>query len=147
MFKHSGRKTMRSFTWGMVGLLALFLGSCASPAVSLQSQPQNPQAARDLAKMVADKADCAGFEDYDFSIKDHWKFTCQKANRMFLIQVAANAAMRDDAIRQEGDGKPYKAGRFFVVDEFTAEGQSNTPADLAAFPGDSGLHSNERGQS
>lgn len=62
---------------------------------------------------------------------------CKKPNRMFLIRVVANALARDNAIKKlTVSGNPYKAGRFFLVREFSAQGQSNTPADLADFPGD-----------
>jgi hypothetical protein len=139
---------MRSFVAGLVVAVSLLVGSCGSPSVSLQSQPQDQRAARDLAKTVADKADCSGFEDYGLSAKDHWDFTCQKPNRMFLIRIVANATGRDNAIKkQEASGNPYKAGRFFVVHQFSIQGQSNTLADLADFPGDSGAHANEGGRS
>lgn len=128
--------------------VALLVGSCASPSVSLQSQSQDQRTGRNLAKMVADEAHCSGFEDYDLGAKDHWDFTCQKSNRMFLIRVAANVIDRDNAIKELAvSGNPYKAGRFFVVHQFSAQGQSNTPADLADFPGDPGARANEGGRS
>jgi hypothetical protein len=135
------------FVGGLVVVVCL-LGGCASPTVSLQSQPRDQRAAKDLAETVAEKANCSGFEDYDLSAKDHWDFTCQNPNRIFLIRVVTNTTAKEDTIKKlTVSGNPYKAGRFFLVYEFSAQGQFNTPADLADFPGDSGAHANERGRS
>lgn len=137
---------MRSFAGGLVVGLSLLVGGCSS-TVSLQSEPQDQRAARDLANTVADKANCPGFEDYR-NAKGHWDFTCQKSNRTFTIRIFANAAARDSSIKElAASGTPYKTGRFFIVYHFSPQGQSNTPAELADFPGDPGAQANERGRS
>jgi hypothetical protein len=75
--------------------------------VSLDSHPQDVGSGRALAKTVADKANCSdsSFEDFDLSAKDHWDFTCQKFDQMFLIRVVANTSSRDKAIKELGAGE------------------------------------------
>jgi hypothetical protein len=134
---------MRLAVGGLVVAAVLLVGGCASSRVSLDSQPQDVGSGRALAKTVADKAHCSdsSFEDYDLSAKDHWDFTCQKSDQSFLIRVVANTAARDKAIKDlEAGRNPYKAGRFFVVNQSTYEGHVNTLADLRDFPGDEGAH-------
>lgn len=68
---------MRSLVGGLV-VAAVLVAGCASSHASLDSQPQDQQSGRALARTVADTANCPNFEDYDLSATDHWDFTCQK---------------------------------------------------------------------
>ncbi|MGH3770251.1 MAG: hypothetical protein ACRDRW_02440 [Pseudonocardiaceae bacterium] len=133
---------MRLVIGGLV-MAALALGGCASSRVSLDSQPQDQRSGRALARTVADTANCPNFEDDDLSAADHWDFTCQKPDQTFSIRVVANPTAREKAIKELGaDGKPYKAGRFFVVNQAIGENHVNTPEDLKQFPGEPGARPN-----
>lgn len=138
---------MRSLVGGLV-VAAVLVAGCASSHVSLDSQPQDQQSGRALARTVADKGNCpsSNFEDYDLSATDHWDFTCDKSDQMFLIRVVTNAAARDKAIKVLGaGGNPYKAGRFFVVNQSSGEGHVNTVEDLKDFPGEPGTQQQNGG--
>lgn len=122
------------------GLLAVALlaGGCAGTPVSLDSRPTDEDSARDLARTVAGRAHCAGFEDYRLD-GTTWQFTCQigaSGERMFGIRITNSATAQARAARRLAErSTPYRAGRYFLVTEFLAPGRTTTPAHLTPFPG------------
>jgi hypothetical protein len=134
---------MRALVLGLTVVAVLLSGGCNSQ-VPLDAQPHDQNSGRDLARTIAKYAHCddASFEDYNITSKDHWEFTCQKSNQMFLIHTDANPTTKASMINKLATSKePHKSGPFFVVYEFRTEGHVNTLADLQDFPGDPGPHS------
>ncbi|MFF4509298.1 hypothetical protein [Streptomyces sp. NPDC001401] len=120
----------------MVAAMVLAAG-CGDSDVSLGSRPKDEDSGRDLARAVADHADCGSFEDYRLDAKDNWVFTCQKSDRLFGIRADVSPSNRADLIKKlRTEKQPYKAGHAFLVYEFQkSPGRANPAADLKNFPG------------
>ncbi|WP_156934912.1 hypothetical protein [Pseudonocardia spinosispora] len=132
---------MRSLVTGMTAVvtitLMLGIGACSAD-VSVQSRPQDVRTGRALAQLVADQADCAGFEDYDAG-KDYWDFTCQRGplgERTFTIRTVAGVAGREEWTKElTARGVPHRTGPFFVVSCCWDGGEPGTAEELWRFPG------------
>jgi hypothetical protein len=117
---------------------AVVLGGCSGSDVALESRPTDAGSARDLAELVADTADCRGFEDYSAG-NDHWDFTCQTSDAeelSYQIRTVSSEDARTAALTEFGQrGSPVKVGRYFLVLVGETPGRTSGPEDLDAFPG------------
>lgn len=114
----------------LMGLGVLAAG-CGGPNANVADRPTDLDSARDLAKAVAQKAECEGFEDFGLDADDKWAFTCQFGQRgMFVIRTAVSTQLRDAA---RPTGTAYKVGAFYLV---TPDTTTPDLRHLQAFPGE-----------
>jgi hypothetical protein len=109
----------------------------------LDSKPYDLSSGRDLAKAVADEANCGTFEDSFLLASGRLTFSCQANSHTFLIQVFTSETEKDARDQELSDADiPHKVGQSFLVWEAkgAVPGTESTPEpgrpeDLAAFPG------------
>ena len=111
--------------------------------VPLDSRPHDFASARNLAKSVADKANCGDFEDNSF--QQDVIFTCQIGGRMFAIYVFYDKEARNGTetrLRAENNRSAFKRGEYYFISKALpySEDPLNQPyvhaQDLDGFPGE-----------
>ena len=126
----SGRIGFRLACLALAGSLV----ACRKADVGPRERPVDANSARVVAEFVARRSGCAGFEDYDLRAKDHWDFTCQVGDEMFLLRAVSNPTVRAARIAElESANKPFEAGETCLIWEFDSPGQASSATHLARF--------------
>jgi hypothetical protein len=111
----------------------VLLAGCSSSDVTLQSRPTDAGSAQALAELVAEKADCGGFEYYS-DTKDRWSFTCQSGDDSYEIWVVRDGSAKRAVLKSVGVSPAVKVGAFFLVKSTPSSGAPY--GDLDRFPGE-----------
>lgn len=122
----------------VAAIVLTFLGltaACAAPASSIEIMPTTIDGARQLARTVASKGGCEGFEDHSFTrASDTWVFTCQKPGLSFEVVAYGSAEAKSVAIKGLGDrNQPYFTKSFYSVAVVHADPNGAAESALAAF--------------
>lgn len=115
-------------------LAVLLLAACSSSDVTLQSRPSDADSARDLAELVAEKAECGSVEYYN-DAADRWTFTCQSGDGSYQITVVRDEGAKQAALDELGTSPPVKTGAYFLVQAAT-DANGTAAGDLERFPGE-----------
>ena len=120
---------LRLVTSSAALLPVLASAGCGGATTSLAATPHSPNAARALARTVAEKAQCDGFEDFNVPRVGPWDFSYQIKEDLFVIHTTAAGGGAASA------REPRRVGSHFTVTAATGPTATDPEHSLSTFPG------------
>ncbi len=70
----------------------VLVAACGQPMGKISDQPHDLSSGRALARAVTHKTGCGYIEDFSLPAADHWNFSCQYGEDLFVIHTANSEA-------------------------------------------------------